>query len=104
MPQAAQNQQSALCIPDPHWRDWSRTLARTAGSGVGPKEAEWMCASLTMGFHLTSTDLSVEIKCETVVASIVCILGGALKEQKERNRDTGPDMLQLSVTTSALLH
>lgn len=64
----------------------------------------WMCASLTMGFHLTDTDLSVEIKCETVVASIVWILGGALKEQKERNWDTGPDMLQLSVTTSSLLH
>lgn len=63
-----------------------------------------MCASLTMGFLLTSTDLSVEIKYETVVATIVCILGGALNEQKERNQDTGPDMLQLSVTTSSLLH
>jgi len=31
-----------------------------------------------MGFLLTSTDLSVEIKYETVVASIVCILGVAL--------------------------
>lgn len=105
MPQAAQKQQSALCMPDPRWRDLSRTLAQTAGSGVAPKEtAWWTCASLTMGFHLAGTDLSVEIKYETVVASIVCILGGALKEQKERNWDTGPDMFQLSVTTSSLLH
>lgn len=40
-----------------------------------------MSANLTMGFHLTSTDLSVEIKYETVVASIVCILEVALNEQ-----------------------
>lgn len=60
-------------------------LPGTEGSGEGPKEAEWVCASLTMGFHLTSTDLSVELKYERVVASIVCILGGALKEQKERD-------------------
>lgn len=71
---------------------------------MAPREAAWVRASLTMGFHLTGTDSSVEIKYETVVASIVCILGGALNEQKERNRDTGPDMLQLSVTTSSLLH
>lgn len=75
-----------------------------ASSGAGPEAAAWNPASLTIGFLLTSADLSVEIKYETVIASIVCILGVALNKQKERNWDTGPDMLQLSVTTSSLLH
>lgn len=52
-----------------------------ASSEARPGEAAWMPANLTMGFHLTSTDLSVEIKYETVVASIVCILGVALNKQ-----------------------
>ncbi|CAM9332309.1 unnamed protein product [Bubo scandiacus] len=54
------------------------TQTQTASSEAGPEEAVWMHANLTMGFHLTSADLSVEIKYETVVASIVCILGVAL--------------------------
>lgn len=79
MPQAAQNQQNALCVPGPRWRDTSGTpKTQAASSEAGPEEAAWMRANLTMGFHLTSTDLSVEIKYETVVASIVCILGVAL--------------------------
>ncbi|XP_055579837.1 transmembrane protein 212 [Falco cherrug] len=54
------------------------TRTETESSEAGPEEAARMRASLTMGFHLTGTDLSVEIKYETVVASIVCILGVAL--------------------------
>lgn len=54
------------------------TQTQTASSEAGPEEEKWIRANLTMVFHLTSADLSVEIKYETVVASIVCILGVAL--------------------------
>lgn len=80
------------------------TQTHTASSEAGPEKARWIHANLTMVFHLTRTDLSVEIKYETVVASIVCILGVALNWEKEKSWGTGPDMLQLSATTSSLLH